>query len=207
MPKELADVKVMYLHAHGPGILHTKKPVTKLEDLKGMKIRSTGTVSKIVGALGGTPVAMPMPETYDALQKGIAEGVMCPMEALQGWKLGEVIKSTTQNFGSAYTIAFFVVMNKDKWNSLSPDVQKVIEQVNEEWIGKHCTSWDEIDKAGIEFTTKQGNKINALSKDEDWRWVKAVKPIYDEYVKNMKDKKLPGEEALQFCLSELNKLQ
>jgi TRAP-type C4-dicarboxylate transport system substrate-binding protein len=108
-PKELDDVKVMYLHAHGPGILHTKKPVTKLEELKGMKIRSTGTVAKIVGALGATAVAMPMPETYDALQKGIAEGVMCPMEALQGWKLGEVIKNTTQNYGSAYTIGFFVV--------------------------------------------------------------------------------------------------
>ena len=164
----------MYLHAHGPGILHTKKPVTKLEELKGMKIRSTGTVAEIVEALGGTPVAMPMPETYDALQKGIAEGVMCPMEALQGWKLGEVIKSSTQNYGSAYTIAFFVVMNKDKWNSLSPDIQKIIEQVNEEWIVKHCATWDEIDKEGIEFTQKLGNKLVPFSKEEDAKWVKAV---------------------------------
>jgi TRAP-type transport system periplasmic protein len=206
-PKELDDVKVMYLHAHGPGILHTKKPVTKLEELKGMKIRSTGTVAKIAGALGATPVAMPMPETYDALQKGIADGVMCPMEALQGWKLGEVIKNSTQNYGSAYTIAFFVVMNKDKWNALSPDIQKVIEQVNEEWIEKHCKTWDEIDKAGIEFTQKQGNKIIPLSKDEDWKWVKAVKPLYDNYVSSMKAKGLPGDEALKFCLEQLNKLQ
>ena len=73
-PKELDDVKVMYLHAHGPGILHTKKPVDKLEDLKGMKIRSTGTVGKIVGALGATPVAMPMGETYDAFRKGLRTG-------------------------------------------------------------------------------------------------------------------------------------
>jgi TRAP-type C4-dicarboxylate transport system substrate-binding protein len=206
-PKELDDVKVMYLHAHGPGILHTKKPVTKLEELKGMKIRSTGTVAKIAGALGATPVAMPMPETYDALQKGIADGVMCPMEALQGWKLGEVIKNSTQNYGSAYTIAFFVVMNKDKWNALSPDIQKVIEQVNEEWIEKHCKTWDEIDKAGIEFTQKLGNKIIPLSKDEDWKWVKAVKPLYDNYVSSMKAKGLPGDEALKFCLEQLNKLQ
>ena len=206
-PKELDDVKVMYLHAHGPGILHTKKPVTKLEELKGVKIRSTGTVAKIVGALGGTPVAMPMPETYDALQKGIAEGVMCPVEALQGWKLGEVIKYTTENYGSAYTIGFFVVMNKSKWNSLPPDVQKVIEQVNVEWIDRHCKTWDEIDKAGIEFTQKLGNKIIPLSKEEDWRWVKAVKPLYEEYVNATKGKGLPGDEALKFCLEQLNKLQ
>lgn len=206
-PKELDDTKVMYLHAHGPGILHTKKPVTKLEELKGMKIRSTGTVAEIVKALGGTPVAMPMPESYDALQKGIAEGVMCPMEALKGWKLGEVIKSSTQDYGSAYTIAFFVVMNKDKWNSLSPDIQKIIEEVNKEWIGKHCQVWDEIDKEGIEFTQKLGNKLIPLSKEEDAKWVMAVQPMYDAYVNNMKAKGLPGAEALKFCQDELKKLQ
>jgi TRAP-type transport system periplasmic protein len=206
-PKEFDDVKVMYLHAHGPGILHTKKPITKQEDLKGVKIRSTGTVAKIVGALGAVPVAMPMPETYDALQKGITDGVMCPMEALQGWKLGEVIKSTTQNYGSAYTIAFFVVMNKDRWNSLPPDVQKIIEEVNAEWIDKTGKSWDEIDKAGIEFTKGLGNQVLAISPEEDAKWAKAVQPVLEEYVKNMKAKGLPGEEALKFCQEELKKLQ
>jgi TRAP-type C4-dicarboxylate transport system substrate-binding protein len=206
-PKEFDDTKVMYLHAHGPGILHTKKPVAKLEDLKGVKIRSTGTVAKIVSALGATPVAMPMPETYDALQKGIAEGVMCPVEALEGWKLGEVVKSTTLNYGSAYTIAFFVVMNKERWNSLPPDIQKIIEQVNEEWIEKTGKSWDEIDASGMQFTKKLGNQVIQLSKEEDERWVKAVKPIFDDYVKDMKAKGLPGEEALKFCLEELKKLQ
>jgi len=206
-PKEFDYVKVMYLHAHGPGILHTKKPITKQEDLKGVKIRSTGTVAKIVGALGAVPVAMPMPETYDALQKGITDGVMCPMEALQGWKLGEVIKSTTQNYGSAYTIAFFVVMNKDRWNSLPPDVQKIIEEVNAEWIDKTGKSWDEIDKAGIEFTKGLGNQVLAISPEEDAKWAKAVQPVLEEYVKNMKAKGLPGEEALKFCQEELKKLQ
>ncbi|MGQ9858112.1 MAG: TRAP transporter substrate-binding protein [Thermodesulfobacteriota bacterium] len=206
-PKEFDDTQVMYFHAHGPGILHTKKPVTKLEDLKGMKIRSTGTVAKIVAALGATPVAMPMPETYDALQKGIAEGVMCPVEALQGWKLGEVVKSTTLNYGSAYTIAFFVVMNKEKWNSLPPDIQKVIQEVNEEWIEKTGKSWDEIDTAGMEFVKKLGNKVVPLSKEEDERWVKSVQSVFDDYVKSMKEKGLPGEEALKFCREELKKLQ
>lgn len=206
-PKEFNDTQVMYFHAHGPGILHTKKPVTKLEDLRGMKIRSTGTVAKIVAALGATPVAMPMPETYDALQKGIAEGVMCPVEALQGWKLGEVVKSTTLNYGSAYTIAFFVVMNKQKWNSLPPDIQKVIQEVNEEWIEKTGKSWDEIDTAGMKFVKKLGNKVVSLSKEEDERWVKAVQSVFDDYVKSMKAKGLPGEEALKFCREELKKLQ
>lgn len=207
-PKELQDTKVMYLHGHGPGILHTnKKPVRSLEDLKGVKIRSTGTVAKIASAMGATPVAMPMPETYDALSKGIADGVMCPIEALEGWKLGEVLKYTTQNYGAAYTIAFFVVMNKDRWASLPPDVQKIIEKVNEEWIVKQAKVWDDVDTSGMEFTKKRGNEIIPLSKDEDAKWAKAVQPMFDDYVKRMKDKGLPGEEALKFCKEELAKLQ
>jgi TRAP-type transport system periplasmic protein len=91
-PKELAEVKVLWLHAHGPGILHTKKPVYKLEDLKGMKIRATGQSAKVVQALGAAPVGTTMPETYDALRTGVADGAMAPVESLQGWKWGEVVK-------------------------------------------------------------------------------------------------------------------
>ena len=50
-PKELDKVKVMYLHAHGPGLLHTKKPVKRLEELKGLKVRSYGFNAKMVSAL------------------------------------------------------------------------------------------------------------------------------------------------------------
>src|SRR4030042_1599624 len=135
-PQDFSEVKVMYLHAHGPGIIHTKKPVEKLEDLKGMKIVCHGLSSKIVAALGGVPVAMPMPERYDALQKGVADGAVHPIEANKGWKMAEVTKFTTLDYGAAYTTTFFVAMNKEKWNSLPPDVQKIIEQINEEWIDK-----------------------------------------------------------------------
>jgi TRAP-type C4-dicarboxylate transport system substrate-binding protein len=207
-PKEFEDVKVMYFHAHGPGILHTsKKAVRKLEDLKGLKIRSHGLSAKVVSALGGTPVAMPMPETYDALSRGVVEGVMCPMEALDGWKLAEVTRFTTQNFGSAYSTGFFVVMNKAKWAALPPDIQKIIEQVNEEWIEKTGKAWDEIDKKGYEVVKARGGQIIALSQEEDWRWTKMVKPILDEYVKSMREKGLPGEEALKFALETLYKYQ
>ena len=204
-PKEFDEVKVLYLHAHGPGILHTKKPVNKLEDLKGMRIRSTGLSAKVASALGATPVAMPMGETYDALQRGMADGSLAPMESLEGWKWGEVVKYTTESFGSAYSTGFFVVMNKEKWNALSPEIQKVIEKVNTEWIDKTGMLWDEIDESGKAFTLKLGNQIITLPKEEDQRWANAVRPILDDYVNNMKAKGLPGTEALKFCLDYLKK--
>ena len=206
-PKELDEVQVMYLHGHGPGILHSKKAINKLEDVKGIKIRCTGMAAKIAGALGATPVAMPMGETYDALSRGVVDASMAPQEALQGWKWGEVVKFTTECFGASYSSGMFVVMNKDKWNSLPPDVQKIIEKINEEYIEKQGKTWDEIDKAGRDATLKLGNKIISLSQDEDWKWQKAVKPLLDEYKKNMKEKGLPGDEVLSFYLQTIYKLQ
>jgi len=97
----------------------------------------------------------------------------------------------------------YVVMNKSKWNSLPPDIQRIIESINDEWIERQGKTWDEIDASGKVFLLKRGNKIIVLSKEESERWAKAVRPLLDEYVTNAKAKGLPGEEALKFCLDYL----
>src|SRR5450756_1616291 len=111
LPKELEGVKLLYIHAHGPGLLHTKQPVTTLEQLKGMKIRSTGLSAKVAEVLGAVPVAMPQGQTYEALQKGVVEGTFAPIETLKGWKQADVIKSTTGCSDIGYTTAMFVAVS------------------------------------------------------------------------------------------------
>ncbi len=198
-PKEFADVKVLYFHAQGPGIIHTtKKPITKLEDLKGMKMRTYGSNASFMSLLGGAPVAMPMGDAYDALSKGVADGLMCGYEALKGWKLGEVVKYSTENYGTAYTATFVVAMNKGKWDALPPDAQKAIEAINKEWIEKQGKLWDTMDQEGKDFILKRGNKITTLSAEENQRWATQAQPLFEEYVKKMKDKGLPGADALKF---------
>ncbi len=206
-PNELDDVKVLYLFAHGPGLLSTKKPVYKMEDLKGQKIRSTGLGSKIVEALGGAPVGIPISDAYDALRTGVVDGIQIPVEALQQWKFADWIQYTTENYGSAYTTAGFCVMNKSKWNALPPDIRKIIETINEEWIEKTGRLWDNMDKEGRTFALGKGKKFISLSQEEDARWVARMKPIIDNYVKAMKEKNLPGDEALRFCVDYLKKNQ
>ncbi|MBN2159750.1 MAG: TRAP transporter substrate-binding protein [Spirochaetes bacterium] len=195
-PKELDEVKVLYIHAHGPGLLHTVKPVQNLEDLKGMKIRSTGLSSKIVTALGAIPVAMPQPETYEALQKGVVDGTFGPMETLKGWKHAEVIRSTTDCRDIGYTTAMFVVMNKKKWEMLPEDVKKILTDVSEKWIDVHGGAWDDLDDEGRELTGQRGNSIVKLSAAENERWSKAVEPIISDYIKEIKGKGLPGDIAV-----------
>jgi TRAP-type C4-dicarboxylate transport system substrate-binding protein len=111
-PAELGDVEVMYLHAHGPGILASKKRVEKLSDLSGMKVRGTGLSAKIVSSLGGVPVSMSQGETYEALQKGVVEATFCPVETLKGWKQAEVVDYVIDTKVVGYTTAMFVVMHR-----------------------------------------------------------------------------------------------
>jgi TRAP-type C4-dicarboxylate transport system substrate-binding protein len=197
-PQELDAVKVLYLHSHGPGLLHTKKEIRSLEDLKGLKIRSTGLTANIVSSLGATPVAMPQGMTYELLQKGMVDGTAGPIEALKGWKQAEVIKSTTDCAGIGYTTAMFVVMNKKKWLSLPPDIQAIITEVNNEWIGLHGKIWDDLDKDGREYSLSKGNKIVSLTTEENLRWKKAVEPVLTEFAK-----KGPAE---QKALEEIDRL-
>jgi len=193
-PEELSQVKLLYLTAHGPGLLHTQKPVHNRAELAGLKIRATGLSAKIVEALGAVPVAMSQNEAYEALQKGVVEGTFTPIETLKGWKQAEVIKSTTNCKRVGYTTAMFVVMNRDKWNSLPADVQKVFEEVSAEWIDVHGAAWDADDKAGREYTLSLGNQIIELTPEESTAWRAAVKPIIDNYVETAKSKGLPGDE-------------
>ena len=197
-PKELDDVKVMFLMTSPPHMLFAKKPVKNLEDLKGLKIRSTGTSSKVVEALGGAPVAMPMSDAYDALSRGVAQGIIGPYEPMKGFRLAEVVDNSVE-YGTAYVGSNYVVMNKDKWNSLPANTQKIIEQLNVEWVEKMGKLWDELDKEGKDVFLQKGGKVVVLTKEENARWAARLRPMLDEYVKNMKAKGLPGEEALKFC--------
>ena len=181
-PQELNDVKVLYLHAHGPGLLHTKTPVKRLEDLKGMKIRATGLSAKVVEALGGVPVAMPQGETYEALQKGVVEGTFGPIEVLKGWKQAEVVKYTTECYSVGYTTTFFIVMNLAKWNALPADVQKVFEEVSAKYVDVHGEVWDSTDLEGRKYTESRGNQIITLSAEENERWRKAVEPVINDFI-------------------------
>jgi TRAP-type C4-dicarboxylate transport system substrate-binding protein len=206
-PKELSDTQVMYLHAHGPGLIHSKgKAVRTLEDMKGMKFRGHGTSALVVKALGGTPVPMPMPETYQSLQKGVVEGSVYPLEANKGWKLGEVVDYCTADFTAAYTTSFFVVMNKKKWEALPAGVQTIISQINKEWAKKHGDAWDASDMAGIRFFLNQGNEMIGLDDKEAARWKAAVAPVIDDYSKELDEKGFNGKEIVGFIQQTLDEL-
>jgi len=204
-PAELDDVVPMYFHAHGPGLLFTvEKPVRTMADLKGLKIRSTGNSAKLIEALGGTPVAQPMPAAYQSLQKGVVDGSVHPMESNKGWKLGEVVRHCTMTVPVGYTTTFFIVMNKDRWNEILPKDQKIIEQINREWSVKHGRAWDASDAEGREFLASKGGDFIELDPAEAERWVQAARPVLNGYADG-EGKAVNGRGVVDFIRAEMAK--
>lgn len=197
-PKDFKDTQLMYLHAHGPGFIHTRdKEIRTLEDLKGLRIRSTGMSAEMVKALGATPVAMSMGEAYQALQTGVVDGSAYPLESNKGWKMGEVTKYAACSYASAYTTTFFVTMNKDRWNEIDAKDQKAIEAINQEWQLLHGRAWDSSDLLGIGFFMQQGNTALGIDKKEAARWAAAVAPVIDAYAADLDKKKLDGKKIVK----------
>ncbi|WP_300455403.1 TRAP transporter substrate-binding protein [Desulfobacula sp.] len=203
-PKEFDDSQIMYVHAHGPGLINmASKKVATMEDMKGLKIRTTGASGLVISALGGSPVGKGMGETYQLLQKGVVDGSLHPLEANKGWKLGEVVKYVTESYPVAYTTAFAVFMNKRKWSKISPESQKAIKEINAEWSIKHGEGWDKADKAGIEFFKSKGGEFVSLSDAEALRWKAAMAPVIDEYIKKANEKGVDGKAVVDFIKANM----
>ena len=144
-PDEFKETQVLALHVHGPGLFHTAaRQIKSVADLRGMKVRGpTRQVTKLLGALGAIPVGMPLPQIPDALSKGTIEGCVIPWEVVPSVKVHELTKfhSEFDNTGGAlYTTTFVMAMNKAKYNSLPPDLKKVIDNnsglATFAWLGK-----------------------------------------------------------------------
>jgi len=199
-PKEFDEVKVHYIWTNGPGVFMTVKPASSIDGLKGLKIRAGGAqMSKIVVAMGATPVSVPNADIYEGLQRGVIDGILFYPEGLKGWKYGDLIRGLQDNpgIGNGGTIMF--VMNEQKWASLPSDIQKIIDQINEEWTEKMGKLALELDNEGREYGVSKGMKIFKISPEEARISAERVKPLLDAFVKDAKGKGLPGEEALKYC--------
>ena len=198
-PKEFGDTKIMMLYAGGHCSFMTVKPISKTEDLKGLRIKANTENADIAKVVGAAPVTMPVTETYDGLQKGLLDGILLSVDTLKSYRLGELLKAVLENHAFSYGVGLFVTMNKAKWESIPKDTQQIIEKVNDEYIEKYGKVWAEGEKDGLEYAFSKGMKVIKVSKEEETRWAQKMKPVFDDYIKMAKSKGLPGEEVVKFC--------
>jgi TRAP-type C4-dicarboxylate transport system substrate-binding protein len=196
-PKEWNDVHMLTVcgSSFGVTVIGTgKTPIRKLEDLKGKSLRTN--FAEITTALGATVKDVPMAEVYESISKGVIDGIQTSAEPLKNWKLGDVTKYITLFFGPVQPAnVIYNIMNKNKWNSLPPDIQKIINEVSLEYNGKFGLTWDEQLVAGLEYAKSAGATIYVLPKEEAARWTAAIMPVVDARMKGVAAKGVPQKDV------------
>lgn len=187
-PKEFDNFKVLWWHANAPSMLITTKPVRKLEDLKGLTIRAPGRFGDVISALGGTPSPTHIMETYDAISKGVIDGVFTPYETLRTFKFAEVAKYVTVTWAIGPSYPFFIAMNKEKYEKLPPDIKEVLDNLSGEYRERMALMWNGVEFPGKAFGESQGVEFIELSPEETARWVQAAETVIENYVKDMVSK-------------------
>lgn len=204
LTEEYKDVKMLWTYVPGPGHIHTtNKPVRKLEDLKGLKIRTPGRVmARILKELGAIPITMPITQVYTALERGTIDGVTNAWEIMQAYKFYEHTQYHTEV--GLYTLAMLTVMNRDAYESLSPKAKESIDlSIGKEMSRKAGIAFKEADLPARTICLANNGEIIPFVPSERERWEQAVRSVRSEWIQEMADLGLPGKEVLEYIESEL----
>ncbi len=206
---EYKGVKLLGVFTHGPGqMFNTQRPITKVEDLSGMKIRSGGGISEqMAQALGASAFVKPAPESYELLSSGVADGTFFPLESIISFKLDRVVKYATLFPGGFYSSAFGFFMNEDKWNKLSKADQDAIMSVSGEALARLAgKAWDNTDRAALGVMKKAEIQITEATPE----LVKGVnersKAIIDKWKKDATAKGVDGDKVYAEFHEELKRV-
>ena len=205
---EYKGVKLLGVFTHGPGQMFTKRPVSAINDLQGLKIRTGGGVAEAVAkALGTSAFVKPAPESFELLKSGVADGVFFPLESIVSFKLETVLEQATLFPGGMYSSAFGFFMNEDKWAKLSKEDQAAIETVAGEHLARLAgQSWDEADKKGMDGLKKSGVKIVNADAALVAEVQRRSAPIIEDWIKQANAKGVDAAKILAEFRAELKKV-
>lgn len=181
---EYPGVKVLGLHAHNGGLIHTRdKPVYTMQDLRGLRIRfPSAPIQAMLQTLGATPQGLPPGEVYENLQKGVIDGTVFPWDPMHSFRLAEVLNHHL-DLGGVYTVSFWFAMNQDKYDSLPANVREAIDAISgDNLIGKFGPWWDRWDSWGYEKVVERGSQVTRLAPEEAERWEEMTRPITEAWL-------------------------
>lgn len=195
---EYKDTKPLFLFTHGQGHIHTtEKTVKEPSDFNGLRIRRpTAVVAKLLEGLGAQPVGMPAPQAYQSVKRGVIDGVSLPWEAQLVFRLNELTPKHTE-VGGLYTLAFVVTMNKDVYNSMPADLQRVIDNNSgAEWGQIAAKVFEKLDAKGRAQAVEQGHEIYAVEGGiNNPAWKPILDKATDEYLAELEAEGLPARKV------------
>jgi TRAP-type C4-dicarboxylate transport system substrate-binding protein len=193
---DFADVKILGTWVHGPGMLHTKTPVSAPSDLEGMKIRGgSRMVNQLLEQVGAEPIGLPVTAIPEALSKSVIDGTTIPWEVTTALKVSELVGNHTEFDGPAiYNLTFVLAMNKDVYESMPEDLQKVIDD-NSGLAFSIFAGGTQADADGParQIAVDNGNTIVTVSKEDAAKWQEIAQPVYDTWIEDVKGKGIDGQ--------------
>jgi TRAP-type C4-dicarboxylate transport system substrate-binding protein len=159
---EHQGVKVLAYFTHGPGmVFNIKKPITRVEDLSGLKFRvGGGMVNEISKALDMNVTLKPAPDSYELLSSGVMDGTLFPAESTDSFKIDKIIKFATSFPGGLYNTSFVFMMNQAKYDKLAPEDKKVVDELSGEYVARlFGKAWDRVDETALANMQKNGVKM------------------------------------------------
>ena len=159
---EQQGVKVITFFTHGPGIVfNTKRPITKVEDLAGLKFRvGGGMVNEISKNLGMNVTLKPAPDSYELLSGGVMDGTLFPAESTESFKIDKIIRYATTFPGGLYNTSFVFMMNQGRYDKLSADEKKAVDAISGEVAARiFGRAWDRVDLRATALMQANGVQI------------------------------------------------
>ena len=202
MKKDFEPYHVLMVHTHAGALFMTKDPIHKVEDFEGMKLRAySRTNAWILEALGAAPLQLPLPELVPMLSKGTISGSILPYEIAPAVKMQELCNYFTTLAPPQTrlsTAIFTLLMNKKKYESLPPDLQKVLDNNSGRNLAPTVIKiWDQIELNGEKVMhSKKKNKFVQLSPEETAKFKKKVQPVFDRFKKLLDDSGANGAQIL-----------
>jgi len=195
LANEYRDYKVLALFVHNPGLIHTaSKRVVNLSDLKGLRLRSPNrTVSAALEHVGAVPAVLQVNEVMDAVKAGKIEGIVTNWgNPLQGFNDHMKFHTDTQ----FYTSAFFIVMNRGRYESLPADVRKALDTICcEAWVAKFGPLWDKWDGPVREGAKAPGHEVIVPDAATMAQWREGLRPVSERYLDELSGKGFPNARA------------
>jgi TRAP-type C4-dicarboxylate transport system substrate-binding protein len=180
-------------------------PVAKFEDVKGKKIATAGAALQWVRGTGATPVQSNMTEYYNSSKTGVIDGFIIFPSSIAGMKYPEAAPYLTKvGFGAQYAAA--LIINRDFYNKLPPDVRKVLHEAGSAWTAAADKVQLDLGNKGYESVpTFPGAKNFALPREEQVKWANAMPNIAKEWAERTDKAGFPGTKVLNAYMDEMRK--
>lgn len=163
---EYKEVKVIGLFTHGPGVIfNTKKEISSVADMKGMKFRvGGGMVNDVAKALDVNSTLKPAGDSYELLSTGVMDGTWLPWDGITTFKLDKLVKHATTFPGGLYNSAFIAMMNRKTYESLSKQDQALVDKMSGENLSRLLgRAFDQRDTEGKALAQVSSIKITQAS--------------------------------------------